>query len=117
MMRLTLNRIAIKGISQHKTPFIAKLPHANLAATDKKRHFRFLFRLKSVTDFLAKNHDSVSGRQAKRSDTPSEVILSFYACRCRSSMLFVLNIIKNSVSPFYIIGKVVNFAIQNVLIA
>ena len=61
MTRLTLNRIAIKGISQHKTPFIAKLPHANRVATDKKGHFRVLFHRSSTTNFSTKNHDNDSG--------------------------------------------------------
>ena len=57
MTRLTLNRIAIKGISQHKTPFIAKLPHANLGSSNEKRHFRVLFHQSSVTNFCTKNQD------------------------------------------------------------
>jgi len=51
-------RIAIKGISQHKIPFIAKLPHANRGATDEKRDFRVLFHPLSVTNFSTKNHDN-----------------------------------------------------------
>ena len=62
MTRLTLYRIAIKGISQHKTPFIAKLPHANRGAMDKKRDFRVLFRRSSVTNFCTKNHDNANRR-------------------------------------------------------
>ena len=61
MTRLTLYRIAIKGISQHNIPFIAKLPHANRGATDEKRHFRVLFHPLSVTNFSTKNHDNDSG--------------------------------------------------------
>jgi len=58
MTRLTLYRIAIKGISQHKTPLIAKLPHANRGATDKKSHFRSLVHQSSVTNFCTKKFDS-----------------------------------------------------------
>ena len=61
MTRLTLNRIAIKGISQHKIPFIAKLPHANRGATDEKPDFRALFHPSSMTNFSTKNHDNDSG--------------------------------------------------------
>jgi len=57
MTRLTLYRIAIKGISQDKTPFIAKLPHANRGAMDKKRDFRVLFHMLPATNFCTKNHD------------------------------------------------------------
>ena len=61
MTRLTLYRIAIKGISQHNIPFIAKLPHANRSATDEKRDFRALFHPSSMTNFSTKNHDNDSG--------------------------------------------------------
>jgi len=57
MTRLTLYRIAIKGISQHNIPFIAKLPHANRGAMDKKGDFRVLFHALSVTNFCTKKHD------------------------------------------------------------
>ena len=59
MTRLTLNRIAIKGISQHKTPFIVKLPHANLEATDAKHDFCALFQLISVIKFCAIKYDNI----------------------------------------------------------
>ena len=59
MTRLTLYRIAIKGISQHNIPFIAKLPHANRGATGKKRHFRALFHPLSVTNFCTINIDRI----------------------------------------------------------
>jgi len=61
MTRLTLYRITIYPLSQHKIPFIAKLPHANRGATGKKRHFHALFHLPSATNFSTKNHDNDSG--------------------------------------------------------
>jgi len=61
MTRLTLYRIAIKGISQHNIRFIAKLPHANRGATDKKSDFHVLFHPLSMTNFSTKNHDNDSG--------------------------------------------------------
>jgi len=53
----------IYPLSQHKIPFIAKLPHANLSATDKKRHFRALFQLHFAINFSTKNHDITDERR------------------------------------------------------
>ena len=62
MTRLTLYRIAIKGISQHNIPFSAKLPHVNRGATDEKPDFRALFHPLSMTNFSTKKHDNNSGK-------------------------------------------------------
>ena len=89
MTRLTLNRIAIKGISQHKTPFIAKLPHANRGATDEKRHFRALFQLLSTTNFSTKNHDK---RIAGQFPVPEDVALHDPHCSytsCNSLISYI----------------------------